>query len=189
MKRNEIIVAIAIIALGLIAPWVLPSVWTTVVSIFCYYGILTIGWNMIFGYTGLFSYGHVAFPAIGGYTSALLAEHLGLSPFRSSGGRAFRRLCRCADRSFNSKSSRLLPLPCDLGFCRGGQCGSESRAPYHRRYRGISGPLVCFRTQGRAGWIFYRAGASGTYLCGISFPVPLALGPLPFCDSRRYRCR
>ena len=69
------------IALGLIAPWVLPSVWTTVVSIFCYYAILTIGWNIIFGYTGLFSYGHVAFPAIGGYTSALLAEHIGLSPF------------------------------------------------------------------------------------------------------------
>jgi len=77
MKRNEIIVAIAMIALGLMAPWVLPSVWTTVLSIFCYYAILTIGWNIIFGYTGLFSYGHVAFPAIGGYTSALLAEHLG----------------------------------------------------------------------------------------------------------------
>ena len=81
MKRNEIIMAIAMIALGLMAPWVLPSVWTTVLSIFCYYTILTIGWNIIFGYTGLFSYGHVAFPAIGGYTSALLAEHLGLSPF------------------------------------------------------------------------------------------------------------
>jgi len=81
MNRNEIIFAIVIIALGLVAPWVLPSVWTTVVSIFCYYAILTIGWNIIFGYTGLFSYGHVAFPAIGGYTSALLAEHLGLSPF------------------------------------------------------------------------------------------------------------
>jgi branched-chain amino acid transport system permease protein len=81
MKRNEIIAVVIIIALGLIAPWVLPSVWTTVVSIFCYYAILTIGWNIIFGYTGLFSYGHVAFPAIGGYTSALLAAHLGLSPF------------------------------------------------------------------------------------------------------------
>jgi len=81
MKRNEIIVAILMIALGLIAPVVLPSVWTMVVSIFCYYAILTIGWNIIFGYTGLFSFGHVAFSAIGGYTSALLVEHLGLSPF------------------------------------------------------------------------------------------------------------
>jgi len=81
MQRSEIIVAIIMVILGLMAPWVLPSVWTTVVSIFCYYAILTIGWNIIFGYTGLFSYGHVAFPAIGGYTSALLVEHLGLSPF------------------------------------------------------------------------------------------------------------
>ncbi len=49
MKRNEIIIATVIIALGLIAPWVLPSVWTMVVSLFCYYAILTIGWNIIFG--------------------------------------------------------------------------------------------------------------------------------------------
>jgi len=81
MKRNEIIAAIAIIALGLAAPRVLPSVWITVLSMAFYYTILTIGWNIIFGYTGLFSYGHVAFAAIGGYASALLAEHIGLSPF------------------------------------------------------------------------------------------------------------
>ncbi len=81
MKRNEIIFAFAIIVLGLIAPRSLPSVWITVLSMAFYYTILTIGWNIIFGYTGLFSYGHVAFAAIGGYTSALLAEHIGLSPF------------------------------------------------------------------------------------------------------------
>jgi branched-chain amino acid transport system permease protein len=81
MKRNEIIVAVIIIVLGLIAPKALPSVWVTVLSMAFYYTILTIGWNIIFGYTGLFSYGHAAFPAIGGYTSALLAQHIGLSPF------------------------------------------------------------------------------------------------------------
>ncbi len=81
MKRNEIIVAVIIIILGLIAPTALPSVWITVLSMAFYYTILTIGWNIIFGYTGLFSYGHAAFPAIGGYTSALLAQHIGLSPF------------------------------------------------------------------------------------------------------------
>lgn len=81
MKRNEIIVAAAIVVLGLIAPKALPSVWITVLNMAFYYTILTIGWNIIFGYTGLFSYGHAAFPAIGGYTSALLAKHLGLSPF------------------------------------------------------------------------------------------------------------
>lgn len=81
MKRNEIIAAVTIIVLGLIAPKALPSVWITVLSMAFYYAILTIGWNIIFGYTGLFSYGHAAFPVIGGYTSALLAQHIGLSPF------------------------------------------------------------------------------------------------------------
>lgn len=81
MKKTEIIVAVVIVCLGLIAPKTLPSVWITVLSMAFYYTILTIGWNIIFGYTGLFSYGHAAFPAVGGYTSALLAQHMGLSPF------------------------------------------------------------------------------------------------------------
>ena len=54
MKRNEIIAAVTIIVLGLIAPKALPSVWITVLSMAFYYAILTIGWNIIFGYTGLF---------------------------------------------------------------------------------------------------------------------------------------
>jgi branched-chain amino acid transport system permease protein len=81
MKKNEILFPALVLVLGLAAPWVLPSVWTTVLSVFCYYAMVAIGWNIIFGYTGLFSYGHMAFPAIGGYASALLAEHIGLPPF------------------------------------------------------------------------------------------------------------
>jgi branched-chain amino acid transport system permease protein len=81
MKRNEIIVAVIIAVMGLSLPWIIGSVWLTVLSVFFYYAILAISWNIIFGYAGEFSYGHVAFPAIGGYVSALLAEHAGLSPF------------------------------------------------------------------------------------------------------------
>lgn len=81
MKRNEIIVAGVIAVIGLLLPWIIGPVWLTVLSVFFYYAILAISWNIIFGYAGEFSYGHVAFPAIGGYVSALLAEHVGLSPF------------------------------------------------------------------------------------------------------------
>jgi branched-chain amino acid transport system permease protein len=81
IKKSEIVFSASLLLLGLTAPWILPSVWTTVLSLFCYYAIVAIGWNIIFGYTGLFSYGHVAFPAIGAYASALLVEHTGLSPF------------------------------------------------------------------------------------------------------------
>jgi branched-chain amino acid transport system permease protein len=37
------------------------------------YGLLTLGLNLQYGYTGLINFGHVAFFAIGAYTSALLS--------------------------------------------------------------------------------------------------------------------
>jgi branched-chain amino acid transport system permease protein len=81
MKKNEIVVTSVMMLLGLIAPWVVSTVWQTVLSMFYYYALLAISWNIIFGYAGLFSFCHVTFAAIGGYTSAMLAEHIGLSPF------------------------------------------------------------------------------------------------------------
>ncbi len=81
MKKNEIIATIGMLTLGLLAPWVVSTVWLTVLSVFFFYALLAISWNIIFGYAGLFSFCHVSFSAIGGYTSALLAEHIGLSPF------------------------------------------------------------------------------------------------------------
>ncbi|NIO08167.1 MAG: hypothetical protein GTO40_09260 [Deltaproteobacteria bacterium] len=81
MKKNEILAAIGMLILGVVAPWVVSTVWVTVLSIFFFYALLAISWNIVFGYAGLFSFGHVAFSAVGGYTSALLAAHVGLSPF------------------------------------------------------------------------------------------------------------
>ncbi len=41
-------------------------------TFWCIYAILAVGLNLIWGYTGLINIGHVAFFAIGAYTSALL---------------------------------------------------------------------------------------------------------------------
>jgi branched-chain amino acid transport system permease protein len=81
MKKHETVIFLAMAVVGLIAPFVVSTVWLTVLSMFFFYALLSISWNIIFGYTGLFSFGHMAFAAIGGYTSALLAKHLGMSPF------------------------------------------------------------------------------------------------------------
>jgi branched-chain amino acid transport system permease protein len=43
--------------------------------------ILSSSWNLLAGYSGLLNLGHAAFFGIGGYTSALLALKLGLSPW------------------------------------------------------------------------------------------------------------
>jgi len=45
------------------------------------YIILTASWNLLAGYTGLLNLGHAAFFGIGGYSSALLALKLGISPW------------------------------------------------------------------------------------------------------------
>ncbi|MEM3112656.1 MAG: branched-chain amino acid ABC transporter permease [Candidatus Anstonellales archaeon] len=43
--------------------------------------ILSESWNLIGGFTGYLSFGHVAFFGIGVYTSAILMQHFGINPF------------------------------------------------------------------------------------------------------------
>jgi branched-chain amino acid transport system permease protein len=45
------------------------------------YAALSIGWNVLGGYAGYQSFGHVAFLGVGGYTSVWLLTEYGLEPF------------------------------------------------------------------------------------------------------------
>jgi branched-chain amino acid transport system permease protein len=45
------------------------------------YTILTLSLNLIVGYAGLAALGHIAFAAVGAYTSSLLALYFGISPW------------------------------------------------------------------------------------------------------------
>jgi branched-chain amino acid transport system permease protein len=45
------------------------------------FAVLACSWNLICGYTGIFTFGHQAFFGIGAYVSALLAMKAGLSPW------------------------------------------------------------------------------------------------------------
>ncbi|MDH4136658.1 MAG: branched-chain amino acid ABC transporter permease, partial [Anaerolineae bacterium] len=45
-----------------------------------FYAILASSWSLLAGYAGQFSFGHMAFMAIGGYTSGLMGRFLGLPP-------------------------------------------------------------------------------------------------------------
>jgi branched-chain amino acid transport system permease protein len=64
----------------------LPAVWldTFVLSflmLLVMYAALSIGWNVLGGYAGYQSFGHVAFLGIGGYTSVWLLVELGVEPY------------------------------------------------------------------------------------------------------------
>jgi len=65
-------------ALALAGAGRLNAYWMHVAIIAMYYGILASSWSLLAGYVGLFSLGHTAFAAIGGYTSALLTRWLGI---------------------------------------------------------------------------------------------------------------
>ncbi len=45
------------------------------------YGIVAIGLNLVVGVTGLASFGHAAFAGVAAYTTALLSNYVGLSPW------------------------------------------------------------------------------------------------------------
>ncbi|MGQ9600396.1 MAG: branched-chain amino acid ABC transporter permease [Anaerolineae bacterium] len=71
-------------ALGLIlalVPLVVRSPhWVHVLNMTFYYILLTTSWNLMMGFTGLFSFAHTALAAVGGYASGLLAVKMGLPP-------------------------------------------------------------------------------------------------------------
>jgi branched-chain amino acid transport system permease protein len=56
----------------------LNAYWMHVAIIAMYYGILASSWSLLAGSVGLFSLSHMAFAAIGAYTSALLVKWFGI---------------------------------------------------------------------------------------------------------------
>jgi branched-chain amino acid transport system permease protein len=65
----------------LILPFWIPSNWQNLLISTFYYAYLGQAWNLLGGYAGQLSLGHAAFFGVGSYTAAVLAIHLGLSPW------------------------------------------------------------------------------------------------------------
>lgn len=60
-----------------ILPWLLPSK-ALAVNVLVY-GLLSVGYNLLFGYTGLLSFGHAALFGAGAYVVGIAIGHFGLS--------------------------------------------------------------------------------------------------------------
>ncbi len=66
----------AVLAFLLVMPWLLPYEALAVnVLIF---GLYAVGFNLLFGYTGMLSFGHAAFLGIGSYLAGIAIVHAGL---------------------------------------------------------------------------------------------------------------
>lgn len=71
-------VAAAALVTAAIVPLVLRDYPVHVLTVACYYVIMASSWNLIAGYTGLFSLAHHVLGGIGGYASALLVVRSGV---------------------------------------------------------------------------------------------------------------
>lgn len=77
-RRRVSYLYVALIALGVAAPWFAYPVF--LMKLLCF-GLFACSFNLLLGYTGLLSFGHAAFLAMGGYcTGYLLSEHSGIGP-------------------------------------------------------------------------------------------------------------
>jgi len=73
-------VALVVLCLLAVFPWIGPPVYfVSFVYTILMYVCLASSWNLIGGYAGYLSFGHVAFFGIGAYTTALLANSFDLS--------------------------------------------------------------------------------------------------------------
>lgn len=81
MTGRKALIYGTIFLIVLLLPLVINQHLTTAVIIMFYYAYLALCWNLVFGYTGQFSLGHVVFLATGAYTSSMLFLHTGLTPW------------------------------------------------------------------------------------------------------------
>src|SRR5262249_11203067 len=73
--RIGVVTAAAAIVL---LPRVVSEYHVTLMLPFMAYAIVLLGLNLLFGYTGLVSFGHALFVGIGAYTAAVLTTHAGI---------------------------------------------------------------------------------------------------------------
>jgi branched-chain amino acid transport system permease protein len=94
-----------LLLLGVLLPSYGNDYYIGLVILVCVYGTVTVSWNLVLGFGGLFTFGQMAFFAIGAYTAALLSTKSGVSPWL--GLAAGTSLAGCAGLLIGLPSLRL----------------------------------------------------------------------------------
>lgn len=85
LNERPLIVGMLALIGGVVFPFFAGPYWLRVATLGLYYAILSSSWTLLAGYAGQFSFAHMAFAALGGYTSGLLVARLGLPIVLSMG--------------------------------------------------------------------------------------------------------
>jgi len=75
-RRNMLIVTLLVASLFL--PFVIGGYWNHILIVIFYYIVMASSWNLLAGFTGQFSFGHLGFALVGGYASGLLTHYIGI---------------------------------------------------------------------------------------------------------------
>ncbi|MDB5797018.1 MAG: leucine/isoleucine/valine transporter permease subunit [Paucimonas sp.] len=76
MSRYRIVLPLVLLAL-VAAPFVLSPFYVVLMLPALAYGVILLGFNLLFGYTGLMSFGHALYVALGAYTVAYMTGRYG----------------------------------------------------------------------------------------------------------------
>jgi branched-chain amino acid transport system permease protein len=82
VRRHYAVLAAVVIVLAFV-PFILPESAMPVAIRTLIFAIMAIGWNLMSGYGGMFSFGHAIFFGVGAYTDAYLLTAFGISPWIS----------------------------------------------------------------------------------------------------------
>jgi branched-chain amino acid transport system permease protein len=77
----EYVALVIIVIAGASLPFILPPAEMAVAVRVLIFALMGIGWNIMSGFGGMFSFGHAAYFGIGAYTTAFLLVEYGISPW------------------------------------------------------------------------------------------------------------
>jgi branched-chain amino acid transport system permease protein len=80
-RLNGLWVLLGLIAVMALLPWIASPYALMLMLPFIGYGIALLGFNLLFGTTGLLSFGHALFLGVGAYTAAALTSKFGILSF------------------------------------------------------------------------------------------------------------
>jgi branched-chain amino acid transport system permease protein len=81
--RRDLLTLFVITAVAALVPLVVPSAQQAVAVRVLIFGLMVVGWNLMSGFGGMFSFGHAAYFGIGAYADTYLLVKHGTSPWIS----------------------------------------------------------------------------------------------------------
>jgi branched-chain amino acid transport system permease protein len=80
-SARAVVLSLALLAVLLLAPWVVNDYLLTVLIIILYFAYTGQAWNVMMGFAGQLSLGHAIYVGLGGYVAAFLFTRYGVGPW------------------------------------------------------------------------------------------------------------